>query len=60
MFVGNSVGSYDIGYYPTSGTTGTSTTISGLPTDRRTLYVRLYTAIGGTWYSRDYTYTTGP
>ena len=60
VFVGNSPGAYDIGYYPATGTTGTSTTVSGLPTDRRTLYVRLHTAIGGTWYFRDYTYTAGP
>ena len=59
VFVGNSVGASDIGYYPTSGTTGTSTNISGLPTDGRTLYVRLYSAIAGVWYIRDYTYTAG-
>jgi hypothetical protein len=60
IFVGNSQGAYDIGYFPTAGTTGTSTTITGLPTDGRTLYVRLYTAIAGTYYYRDYTYRSGP
>lgn len=57
VFVGNSVGAYDIGYFPASGTTSTSTTVAGMPTDGRTLYVRLYTAIGGVWYFRDFTYT---
>ena len=56
VFVGNSVGAFDIGYFPTAGTTGTSLTINGLPTDGRTLYVRLNTSIGGSWYARDYTY----
>ena len=60
VWVGNSVGAYDIGYYPASGTTATSTTVTGLPTDGRTLYVRLYTAINGAWYSRDFTYRSGP
>ena len=37
-----------------------STTVTGLPTDGRVLYVRLYSAINGTWYSRDFTYRSGP
>ena len=41
LWIGNSAGAYDIGYYPTSGTQLTSTTVSGLPTDGRKLYVRL-------------------
>lgn len=56
VYVGNSVGANDLGTYPASGTTATSTVISGLPTDGRRLYVRLYSAIGGNWYYRDYTY----
>ncbi len=55
--MGNSVGAYDIGYFPAAGTAGTSTTITGLPTDGRTLYIRLYSNIGGTYYFRDFTYT---
>jgi uncharacterized repeat protein (TIGR01451 family) len=35
----------------------TSRTISGLPTDGSTIYVRLYSHIGTTWPSLDYTYT---
>ena len=60
VWVGNSQGAYDIGYYPQSGTTATSTTATGLPTDGRTLYVRLYSAIYGAWQFRDFTYTAGP
>ncbi len=46
---------------PTSGvrTTGANlrTTVTGLPTDGRTLYVRLYSVIAGAWSFTDYTYT---
>jgi hypothetical protein len=56
IWVGNSAGSHDIGYYPMAGTTGTSTTVSGLPTDGRTLHVRLWSAIHGTYYYTDATY----
>ena len=39
----------------------TSKTLSGLPTDGSTIYVRLYSHIGSTWPSLDYTYTaSGP
>ena len=57
VWVGNSPGTYDLGYFPAAGTTGTSTTVSGLPTDGRTLYVRLWSNIGGEYYSKDYAYT---
>ena len=60
VWVGTSPGTYDIGYYPSTGTTTTTTTATGLPTDGRTLYVRLYSAIGGSWYYRDFTYRSGP
>jgi predicted nucleotidyltransferase len=60
VWVGNSQGAFDLGYYPTMGTTGLSTTINGLPTDGRTIHVRLYSNLGGTYYFRDYTYTAGP
>ena len=56
LWVGNTPGAYDIGYFPASGTMDTSTTAEGLPTDGRLLYVRLWTAIGGQWYSTDATY----
>ena len=47
VWVGNSPGTYDVGYFPAAGTTATSTTVSGLPTDGRTLHVRLWSKIGG-------------
>ena len=56
VWVGNSPGAYDIGYFPASGTMGTSTTVTGLPTDGRTLYVRLWSAIDNVWVSTDHTY----
>ncbi len=34
-----------------------TTTVSGLPTDGSTIYVTLYSKIGGTWYHTAYTYT---
>ena len=37
--------------------TSLSATVAGLPTNGSTLYVRLYSLIGGTWLSNDYTYT---
>ena len=35
----------------------TSQTVTGLPANGGTLYVRLWTQIGGVWQSNDYTYT---
>ena len=57
VWVGNAPGAYDIGYYPRAGTPSTSTTVDGLPTDGRTLYVRLWSMIDGVYYSTDSTYT---
>ena len=39
--------------------TGTNSfhTVTGIPTDGRTIYVRLWTLIGGVWLSNSYTYT---
>ncbi len=34
--------------------------VTGLPTDGRTLYVRLRSRIGGVWHNRDYVYTAAP
>ena len=36
--------------------TGRSATVAGLPTDGRTIYVRLSTKCSGVWQYRDYTY----
>jgi hypothetical protein len=60
VWIGNTPGAYDIGYYPAAGTTSTSTTVTGLPTDGRTLYVRLHSAIDGAWQFRDFTYRAAP
>lgn len=57
LWIGTTPGAYDIGYFPTAGTTGTSVTVSGLPTDGRTLYATLWSAIGATYYSTASTYT---
>jgi len=55
LTIGNSLGSNDI--YGQSQGTNLSRTVTGLPTDGRTLYVRLWSRSGSTWYYRDYTYT---
>ena len=57
LWVGNSVGAFDIGYFPAGGTTATATTAFGLPGDGRTLYVRINALVNGVWTARDYTYT---
>jgi len=36
--------------------TGTTETVSGLPSNGETLYVRLYSKINGAWQFNDYTY----
>jgi hypothetical protein len=45
--------------FPAAGTTGTTTTTSGLPTSG-TVFVRLWSLIGGAWIFNDYSYTAGP
>ena len=56
LWVGTTgVGSSNV-FYPGL-TTSNSEAVTGLPTDAVTLYVRLYSKIGGTWQYRDYTYT---
>jgi extracellular elastinolytic metalloproteinase len=56
LYVGSGVGSYDIF---NSGSLGTTTSVlaSGLPTDSRTLYVRLWSYVFGRWSVEDYVYT---
>jgi hypothetical protein len=54
IFIGNSVGASDI--YTVDQGTAQSRTISGLPTDGRTIYVRLWSLINGAWQFNDYTY----
>jgi serine protease len=55
LWIGSTgVGSSNLATPP--GTTATSYTATGLPTDGRTFYVRLWSLISGVWQYRDYTY----
>jgi pro-kumamolisin-like protein len=55
--IGSTVGGHDI---YSSGNLGNvlTATVNGLPTDGSTIYVTLYTLIGGTWTGNAYTYIT--
>jgi len=55
LYVGSSVGGGDL--YAASQGSSTSGTVTGLPTDGRTLYVRLWSLIGSAWQFQDYSYT---
>ncbi len=56
MDIGNTAGGNN---YYSSGNLGNAqtTTVNGLPTDGSTIYVTLYTLIGGNWVGNAYTYT---
>jgi hypothetical protein len=56
VWVGSTTGGTDIGFSPQ--TTATTASITGLPTNGSTIYVRLWSQIGATWSFNDYTYTT--
>ena len=59
LYVGSTPGGADL--WSQDQGTNLSTTVTGLPVDKRTLYVRLYSVIGGVWNFTDYTYTAaGP
>ena len=61
IWVGTSFGNNDIVSSLAGTTTATNFTVSTLPTDGTTIYVRLWTAFGSTWLSNDYTFTAaGP
>lgn len=55
LFVGSSLGMND--YVSAATPTSTSYAVSNLPQDGNTLYVRLWSLIGGVWQNNDYTYT---
>ncbi len=55
LYVGTSAGGNDL--YGQSQGTSHAITVNGLPTDGRTLYVRLWSLIAGAWQFNDYTYT---
>ena len=54
LYVGSVMGGNDI-YGQSQGTT--TATVPNLPTDGRTLYVRLWSLASGVWQFNDYTYT---
>ena len=59
LYVGTGgFGSYDL-YHAYQGA-NLSTTVSGLPTNGRPIYVRLWSYLGGGWQYEDYTYTAHP
>jgi hypothetical protein len=55
LWVGSTAGSSDL--FSQDQGTNLSTTVSGLPVDGSTIYVRLWSLVGPTWFPRDYTYT---
>jgi Trypsin len=55
LLIGSSLGAADI--YNANDGTATSVTVSGLPTDGRTLFVRLWSWTSLGWLYRDFTYT---
>ncbi len=58
LWVGTSAGGYDI--YSANLGTGTSVTVTELPANGETLYVRLWSEVDGIWkYNTDQTYTAG-
>lgn len=54
IWAGTSAGAHDLGVVAT---TDLSATLTNLPIDGRTLYVKLCALIGDTWHYNDYTYT---
>ncbi len=54
LTVGSSPGAVDI--YASSVLHALSQTVTNIPTDGRTVYVRLYSQVGGVWISNSYTY----
>jgi Bacterial Ig-like domain (group 3) len=55
VWVGTSLGSSNL--YNSGNVTVTSETVSDLPSNGETVYVRLYTLLNGAWQSTSYTYT---
>ncbi len=57
MYVGRQPGGLDI--YAGNPVYTNSQTISNIPTDGSTIYVRLFTYVNGGYQYNDYTYTAG-
>jgi len=60
LWIGSAPGASDLGIFPAGNglTMQTSATITGLPVDGRKVYVRLWSAMGGTYVSTDAQYGT--
>ena len=58
IWVGATPGARD--YYSSAFSTALGASVTGLPKNGSTVYVRLYSVIGNTQQFVDYTYTTGP
>jgi pimeloyl-ACP methyl ester carboxylesterase len=54
LYIGNTAGGNDIASL--SGGTKLSATVSGVPTDGRTIHVRIFTHVGDVWIPTDYSY----
>ncbi len=54
LYVGSAYSGYDI--YAQNQGVNRSVTVNGIPTDGRTVYVRLWSEINGSWYYNDYNY----
>ncbi len=59
MDIGSTLGGNDIYQSGNLGTAQT-TTVYSLPANNSTIYVTLYSLVGGQWLSNAYTYTSGP
>ena len=57
LSIGAAAGGEEI--YSTDQGTNLSVTVTGLPTNSSTVYVRLWSMINGAWKQNDYTYTAG-
>ena len=54
LYVGSTPGGFN--YFGQNVGPSTGQAVSGLPNDGSTIYVRLWTLLGGTWQFTDYTY----
>jgi hypothetical protein len=55
LYVGSSPGAFDI--YNSGSLSARTATVNNMPTDGRTIYVRLRSLLTQTWQFKDYTYT---
>ena len=57
LYIGTSAGANNL---VGTAVAGQSITVNGIPRGGQTLYVRLWTNLGGTWQYNDYTYRAAP